>query len=51
MSEETKKTLRDVYRNIGSSLSLTPEDFGLVWDKKTASYISQENEPIRKEGK
>jgi len=51
MSEKPKKTLRDVYRNIGSGLSLTPEDFGLVWDKKTASYISQENEPTRKEGK
>ena len=51
MSEEPKKALRDVYRNIGSGLSLTPEDFGLVWDKKTASYISQENEPTRKEEK
>ena len=51
MSEQPKKTLRDVYRNIGSGLSLTPEDFGLVWDKKTASYISQENESTRKEEK
>ena len=51
MSEEPKKTLRDGYRNIGSSLSLTPEDFGLVWDEKTASYNWQENEPTRKEGK
>ena len=51
MSEELKKTLRDVYRNIGSSLSLTPEDLGLVGDRKAASYISQENEPASKEGK
>ena len=51
MSKQPKKTLRDVYRNIVSGLRLTPEDFGLVWDKKTDSYISQENEPARKEGK
>ena len=51
MSEKPKKTLRDVYGNIGSSLTLTPEDFGLVRDKQTGRYIPEENQPAKKEGK
>ena len=43
MSEEPKKTLRDVYRNTGCGLSLTQEDFGLIWDEKTVCYIPEEN--------
>jgi len=29
MPSEPRKTLRDVYRNIGSGLTLNPEDFGI----------------------
>ena len=39
MLEETKKSLRDVYRNIGPALTLTPEDFGFILDPETGALI------------
>ena len=39
MREETKKSLREVYRNVGPALTLTPEDFGLTVCKKTGCLI------------
>ena len=40
MREETKKSLREVYRNVGPALTLTAEDFGLTVCKKTGGLIS-----------
>ena len=49
MPEETKKSLREVYRNIGSALTLTPEDFGFTIDTETGRPIDQETHlPQRK---
>lgn len=42
MPEEPKKSLRDVYQNIGPALTLTPEDFGFTYDPETGRLINQE---------
>ena len=51
MPEEPKKSLRDVYRNIGPALTLTPEDFGFTYDPETGRLINQETHLPQREPK
>ena len=44
MPEEPKKSLRDVYQNIGPALTLTPEDFGFTYDPETGRLINPETQ-------
>ena len=41
MPKEPKKSLREVYQNIGPALNLTPEDFGFIIDPETGRLINQ----------
>ena len=43
MPEEPKKSLLEVYRNIGPALSLTPEDFGFILDSETGALIPEDS--------
>ena len=45
MPSEPRKTLRDVYRNIGSGLTLNPEDFGIDLSESSKKSGSTENAP------
>jgi hypothetical protein len=45
MPSEPRKTLRDVYRNIGSGLTLNPEDFGIDLSGSSKKSGSTENAP------
>ncbi len=45
MPSEPRKTLRDVYRNIGSGLSLNPEEFGVVLSAIPKKSGPTENAP------
>ena len=43
MPEKPKKSLREVYRNIGPALTLTPEDFGFILDSETGALIPEDS--------
>lgn len=46
MPSERRKTLRDVYRNIGSGLTLNPGDFGIDLSGIPKQSGPTENAPI-----
>ena len=46
MPRDPRKTLRDVYRNIGSGLTLNPEDFGIDLGGKSDNSEPTERAPI-----
>ena len=51
MPKEPRKSLREVYQNIGPALTLTPEDFGFIIDPETGRLINQETHLPQREPK